>query len=97
MPHVPGLTAPRTGDTIAGVESAETVDDVYVLHAGTARDADGLLVSAGGRVLDVVATGATLAEARDAAYRAVAEIQLEGGHHRTDIALAAQRGEVTIG
>ncbi|HYQ33275.1 MAG TPA: phosphoribosylglycinamide synthetase C domain-containing protein, partial [Lapillicoccus sp.] len=84
-------------DPIAGVESAETVDDVYVLHAGTARDADGLLVSAGGRVLDVVATGATLAEARDAAYRAVAEIQLEGGHHRTDIALAAQRGEVTIG
>ncbi len=89
--------APRTGDPIAGVESAETVDDVYVLHAGTARDADGLLVSAGGRVLDVVATGATLAEARDAAYRAVAEIQLDGGHHRTDIALAAQRGEVTIG
>jgi len=88
---------PRTGDPIAGVESAETVDDVYVLHAGTARDADGLLVSAGGRVLDVVATGATLAEARDAAYRAVAEIQLDGSHHRTDIALAAQRGEVTIG
>jgi phosphoribosylamine--glycine ligase len=91
-------SGPQTGDPITGVDTAEdTSPDVYVLHAGTARDADGLLVSAGGRVLDVVATGATLAEARDAAYRAVAEIQLEGGHHRTDIALAAQRGEVTVG
>jgi phosphoribosylamine--glycine ligase len=90
-------TSPQTGDPIAGIEAAETYDDVYVLHAGTARDADGLLVSAGGRVLDVVATGATLAEARDAAYRAVAEIELDGAHHRTDIALAAQRGEVTVG
>jgi phosphoribosylamine--glycine ligase len=91
-------SGPQTGDPITGVDTAEdTSRDVYVLHAGTARDADGLLVSAGGRVLDVVATGATLAEARDAAYRAVAEIQLEGGHHRTDIALAAQRGEVTVG
>ena len=90
-------TSPQTGDPVAGIEAAETHDDVYVLHAGTARDADGLLVSAGGRVLDVVATGATLAEARAAAYRAVAEIELDGGHHRTDIALAAQRGEVTVG
>jgi phosphoribosylamine--glycine ligase len=89
-------TSPRTGDPVVGVEDAESHDDVYVLHAGTARDDDGLLVSAGGRVLDVVATGATLAEARDAAYRAVAEIELEGGHHRSDIALAAQRGEVGI-
>ena len=89
---------PRSGAPLTGVDTAEdTSPDVYVLHAGTARDADGLLVSAGGRVLDVVATGPTLAEARDAAYRAVAEIQLAGGHHRTDIALAAQRGEVTIG
>ena len=89
---------PHTGDPITGLDTAEaTSPDVYVLHAGTAHDADGLLVSAGGRVLDVVATGATLGEARDAAYRAVAEIQLDGGHHRSDIALAAQRGEVTVG
>ncbi len=89
---------PRTGAPLTGLDSAEaTSPDAYVLHAGTTRDADGLLVSSGGRVVDVVATGATLAEARDAAYRAVAEIQLDGGHHRTDIALAAQRGEVTVG
>jgi phosphoribosylamine--glycine ligase len=89
---------PRTGAPLTGLDTAEaTSPDAYVLHAGTTRDADGLLVSSGGRVVDVVATGATLAEARDAAYRAVAEIQLDGGHHRTDIALAAQRGEVTIG
>jgi phosphoribosylamine--glycine ligase len=89
---------PRTGAPLIGLDSAEaTSPEAYVLHAGTTRDADGLLVSSGGRVVDVVATGATLAEARDAAYRAVAEIQLDGGHHRTDIALAAQRGEVTVG
>ena len=89
---------PRTGAPLTGLDTAEaTSSDAYVLHAGTTRDADGLLVSSGGRVVDVVATGATLAEARDAAYRAVAEIQLDGGHHRTDIALAAQRGEVTVG
>jgi phosphoribosylamine--glycine ligase len=90
--------APRTGRPIAGVDAAEaTSPDVYVLHAGTSRDADGLLVSSGGRVLNVVATAPTLVEARDAAYRAVEEIQLEGSHFRTDIALAAAVGEVAIG
>jgi phosphoribosylamine--glycine ligase len=89
--------APRTGQPVAGVDAAESAENVYVLHAGTSRDADGLLVSAGGRVVDVVATGHTLAEARDAAYRAVDEIQLQGSHHRTDIALAAARGEVAVG
>jgi phosphoribosylamine--glycine ligase len=91
-------TKPRTGDLLSGLDAAEaTSRDVHLLHAGTVRDADGLLVSSGGRVLDVVATGATLEAARDAAYRAVEEIQLDGGHHRSDIALAALRGEVTVG
>jgi phosphoribosylamine---glycine ligase len=90
-------TAPRTGEPVAGVDAAESTDNVYVLHAGTSRDADGLLVSAGGRVLDVVATGPTLADARDAAYRAVDHIVLDGSHHRTDIALAAALGEVAVG
>ena len=58
-----------------------------MLHAGTARDDDGLLVSAGGRVLSVVATGATLAQARERVYAAVDAIELPGSHHRTDIAL----------
>ncbi len=86
--------APVTGRAVTGIEDAEGVDDVYVLHAGTTRDADGLLVSSGGRVVDVVATGADLGSARAAAYRAVDLIHLEGSHHRTDIALAAQQGEV---
>ena len=92
--------APQTGGVITGIEDAEAVDpgtgDVYVLHAGTRHDADGLLVSAGGRVLDIVATGADLEEARAAAYRAVDRIHLDGSHHRTDIALAAQQGKVLV-
>ena len=75
--------APRTGDPISGA------DLEGVFHAGTALDADGRLVSAGGRVLTVVGTGETLAEARDAAYAKVALIDLPGGFFRSDIALAA--------
>jgi phosphoribosylamine---glycine ligase len=71
---------PRTDDAIGGAEHPG------VLHAGTRRDADGVLRSAGGRVLSVTATGATLAEARVAAYRLVDAIELAGGQHRTDIA-----------
>jgi phosphoribosylamine--glycine ligase len=79
-------------------EAGEAVgaSPAYVLHAGTARDAEGRLVSAGGRVLSVVATGDSLALARARAYAAVAGIHLPGSHHRTDIALLAQRGEITI-
>jgi phosphoribosylamine--glycine ligase len=58
---------------------------------------DGVLVSSGGRVVDVVATGADLRTARAAAYRAVERIGLEGAHHRTDIALAAERDELHVG
>ncbi|MGC3994478.1 MAG: phosphoribosylamine--glycine ligase [Propionicimonas sp.] len=81
--------SPRKGDPITGADAEG------VFHAGTARDASGRLVSAGGRVLTVVGTGDTLAEARDAAYAKVAAITLPGGFHRTDIALkasAAQEG-----
>jgi phosphoribosylamine--glycine ligase len=58
----------------------------YVLHAGTAIDAAGDLVSAGGRVLNVVGSGQDLAAARAAAYQATATIQLHGGWYRHDIA-----------
>ena len=88
--------APRTGDPITGVEAAEALDAVHVLHAGTARSDDGTLVSAGGRVLSVVGRGTDLAAARAAAYAGVAEVDLAGSHHRTDIALAAERGEVQL-
>nr|WP_202470993.1 phosphoribosylamine--glycine ligase [Streptomyces sp. SID8377] len=78
---------PRTGDPITGLdEVAERDEHAYVLHAGTAADAEGRVVSAGGRVLSVTATGADLAEARKRAYRAVGRIGLKGSHHRSDIA-----------
>ncbi|GAB2980862.1 phosphoribosylamine--glycine ligase [Actinotalea caeni] len=78
--------APRKGDPITGVEAAEALDGVHVLHAGTAADDAGRLVTAGGRVLSVVGTGADVAAARAAAYAGVAEIAIDGAHHRTDIA-----------
>ncbi len=90
-------TSPRTGDPITGLDAAAEVPGVLVLHAGTRLDGAGTLVSAGGRVLDVVAVAPTLAKARRAAYDAVAVIELEGSHHRTDIALRAERGDITIG
>ncbi len=79
-----------TGDEI---EIGTLPDGVHVLHAGTRRDGDRLL-SSGGRVLSVTATGADLATARDAAYEGVSAVRLRGGFTRSDIALAAVRGEV---
>ncbi|MEN5074570.1 phosphoribosylamine--glycine ligase [Isoptericola cucumis] len=88
--------SPRKGDAIAGIADAEATDGVHVLHAGTAAGDDGTLVSAGGRVLSVVGRGADLAAARAASYAGVAKIALAGSHHRSDIALKAERGEVTV-
>ena len=58
----------------------------YVLHAGTATDAAGDLVSAGGRVLNVVGSGPDIAAARARAYQLAATISLRGGWYRHDIA-----------
>jgi phosphoribosylamine--glycine ligase len=80
---------PRPGDAITGIANAEQQPGVHVLHAGTALDPDGTLVSAGGRVLSVVGTGSTLADARERAYAGVDAIALAGSHHRSDIALKA--------
>lgn len=88
--------APRNGDAISGIEAAAAVDGVEVLHAGTRRDSAGTLVSGGGRVLSVTAVGDDLAQAHSRAYQGVGRIQLEGSHHRTDIAAAALRGEVRV-
>jgi phosphoribosylamine--glycine ligase len=71
-------------------------DQPGVIHAGTRRDTDGRLRSSGGRVLSATATGATLAQARDAAYRLVAAINLPGGQHRSDIAARAIAGDVQV-
>jgi phosphoribosylamine---glycine ligase len=78
--------SPRTGDVLEGVDEAAAVPDAYVLHAGTCRDADGRLLSSGGRVLSVVGTGSDVAAARERAYEAVSLIRLNGSHFRTDIA-----------
>ena len=78
--------SPRTGDVITGVEDAAAVDGVTVFHAGTARDDDGKLVTAGGRALSVTALAPTLPEARTRAYDAVSRINFEGSFYRKDIA-----------
>jgi phosphoribosylamine--glycine ligase len=79
---------PAKGDPITGIDRAEALENVHVLHAGTALGPDGSLVSAGGRVLSVVGTGDGIAAARNRAYEGVARIDLPGSHHRGDIALA---------
>jgi phosphoribosylamine---glycine ligase len=86
--------SPRKGDMITGIEQAEG-DDVRVFHAGTALDGEELVTS-GGRVLAVSATGTDLGEARQRAYAAVGQIRIKGSQHRTDIALKAARGEITV-
>ena len=83
-PGYPGTVA--AGGAVTGVEEAETLPGVHVLHAGTGFDDDGRLVAAGGRVLSVVALADTVGSARDRAYEAVSRIHLDGGQYRTDIA-----------
>ncbi len=77
-----------SGDVITGVEAAEALPDVHVIQAGTAwADGDhGDLVTAGGRVLAVVATGESVEAARASVYAGVAEVSFPGAQHRTDIA-----------
>ena len=79
---------PRTGDPVGGLD--EAAEGASVVQAGTAARRRGRVVSAGGRVLAVVGTGADLAAARERAYARLARIELEGSFHRTDI--AARRG-----
>jgi len=83
------------GDVITGVERAAAHEGVEVTHAGTARDAEGRLVTAGGRVLNVTALGADAADARERAYAAAREISFEGMQMRSDI--AARAVEATAG
>jgi phosphoribosylamine--glycine ligase len=81
---------PKTGDAIHGLEKAECVPGVEIFHAGTSMfvesaELGGELVTAGGRVLGVTATGADLVSALDTAYKAVAEISFDGIQFRRDI------------
>ncbi len=79
---------PRTGDAISGLDAAEALEDVSVLHAGTAVSGDAI-VTAGGRVLGVRASAPTLTDARERAYAAVGRIQFDGVQFRRDIAARA--------
>jgi phosphoribosylamine--glycine ligase len=81
------------GNVIAGVDRAEAIPGVKVFQAGTGL-ADGRLVANGGRVLNVSARGATIAEARARAYDAVARIDWPGGFFRHDIGRRAARPAV---
>jgi phosphoribosylamine--glycine ligase len=72
------------GLPITGIDEAEKLADIVVFHAGTDIK-NGQLVTDGGRVLNVTATGSTLDEALDKAYAAVKLIHFEGMHYRTDI------------
>jgi phosphoribosylamine--glycine ligase len=74
---------PQTGLPISGIEKAEAAG-ATVFHAGTSLK-ENVLVSSGGRVLGVTASGATLASAIGNAYQAVSEIRLDGMHYRKDI------------
>ena len=87
--------SPRKGDAISGLEDAGALDGVAVLHAGTSAE-DGTMLTAGGRVLAVVGTGASLTEAVARSYAGVEQITWEGAQHRTDIAKEALEGTIRV-
>jgi phosphoribosylamine---glycine ligase len=84
---------PKAGGVIEGFADAEALPGVHVFHAGTKRDAQGRIAAAGGRVLTVCATGATLAQARARAYDGVAAIRWDDAIWRRDIGERALRAE----
>ncbi len=75
----------KKGKVITGLDEASAMKNVVVFHAGTAKK-DGEIVTAGGRVLGVTALGATVREAKDTAYDAVAKIKFDEAYYRHDIA-----------
>ncbi len=81
-----------TGVPIQGLADADEVEGAVVFHAGTA-EADGRVVTSGGRVLSVTGIGATIGKARAHAYDAVSQIRFAGSTHRSDIAARAAEGE----
>mgnify|MGYP000748834176 FL=1 len=90
--------SPSKGDAITA--EGELLDDpAHVLHAGTSTSSDNGTgyVSAGGRVLNVIGTGATLEEAVTSAYETIGKIELAGSFYRRDIARPAIDGEISVG
>jgi len=80
--------APRTGDPILGCDEASRMEGAHVFHAAT-REAGGVLVTAGGRVLTVTSLGATYEESVRRCYAAAGAIRFPGCQARTDIARVA--------
>ncbi len=87
---------PEKGTEIKGLEQAGEVAGVQIFHAGTRRDG-GRLLADGGRVLNVTALGATVAEAQARAYEAIAKIDWPGGFYRRDIGWRAVLRETAKG
>jgi phosphoribosylamine--glycine ligase len=84
----------ETGFEIEGLETAERVEGATVFHSGTA-ERQGRVVTAGGRVLSVSATGSSIAEARERAYHASGRVSFGGMRYRADIAALAAKEERT--
>ena len=76
---------PETGARISGLEEAARVPSVQIFHSGTVRGDDGSLLTAGGRVLGVTATTATLDEALARCYESASHVNWDGMHYRRDI------------
>jgi phosphoribosylamine--glycine ligase len=75
----------KKGLAITGLDDVD--DDILVFHGGTKLDPDGKVITDGGRVLTVVASGSTIAEAREKVYNNIPRIHFDGAHYRRDIAL----------
>lgn len=85
----------RKGDKIKGIHDANRMEGVYVFHAGTAFKGESI-VTAGGRVLGVTATGSDIAKAKYRAYEAVGKIHFNGMHYRKDIADRALKRQLRV-
>ena len=81
--------SPKTNGAITKIPS---ISKTQIFHAGTSLNGVGL-ISSGGRVLTVTGLGSDLTEARDRAYRAISQIELEGSFYRSDIAFNASVAE----
>lgn len=86
--------APETGQIIYGLSDAVEHEGVSIMHAATGNAGEGSSLRAtGGRVLNVVASGDSLEQARERAYEAMSDLHLEGGQFRRDIAEVAVAGQ----
>jgi phosphoribosylamine--glycine ligase len=83
---------PESPKTKGAITNIPTISKTQIFHAGTSLNGVGL-ISSGGRVLTVTGLGTDLTEARDRAYRAISQIELEGSFYRSDIAFNASVAE----